>query len=298
MIMSSLCAPGEPIVQVVLDKYEDPGVTHNLSCADLMSMNQYILPSTLAPALGTNFRHRCISTDNTEVGHCPSASDPATPKLAIPRKRPSPVVLEDIDDPPMVKGVRRRRTGDTDHIDTQRRDRALTTRESSTPSQRASRNYSVASSAGTPPSDISQEGARGRHQSSDPVDARSIKAASVEGDDEDKLALRRARNRVAAYKSRAKKSKEISHLEEDMQRARDRRAELSSYAEELKSEVFMLKNEILLHGQCEFPPIKQYLMSSVMKLGPGLMQTPMPPTRTATNLTPLPQPRMSMNRPI
>ncbi|KAH8895705.1 hypothetical protein GQ53DRAFT_819686 [Thozetella sp. PMI_491] len=87
-----------------------------------------------------------------------------------------------------------------------------------------------------------------------------------------KRALRRARNREAAYKSRAKKSKEISALEEDVQRARTRRTELSMYAEELRSEVFMLKNEILMHCDCDHAPIRQYLRNSISKLQSGLLQ--------------------------
>ncbi len=134
-------------------------------------------------------------------------------------------------------------------------------------SERSPRSFSTASTSSTSSRTAGQDLPKGSTTSTQDI---------PKEDSEDKVALRRARNRTAAYKSRAKKSVEISNLEDNMQKMRDRRAELSTYVEELKSEVFMLKNEVLVHGQCDCPPIKQYLGSVTEMLAPALQPEPEP----------------------
>ncbi len=76
--------------------------------------------------------------------------------------------------------------------------------------------------------------------------APGVSKSPMEGDIEPRAALRRARNRVAASKCRARKSIEIANLETDMKCLRDRRLELAAHAEDLRNRSFILKNQLFL----------------------------------------------------
>ncbi|KAH6646761.1 hypothetical protein BKA67DRAFT_663154 [Truncatella angustata] len=74
--------------------------------------------------------------------------------------------------------------------------------------------------------------------------------------------LNRERNRIAASKCRRKKKVEETQLEERWRILQVQNVILQDSASQLRNEVFSLKNEILKHGTCEFPPIQSYIKAA------------------------------------
>ncbi|KAI1873144.1 uncharacterized protein JN550_003397 [Neoarthrinium moseri] len=76
----------------------------------------------------------------------------------------------------------------------------------------------------------------------------------------------REKNRIAASKCRRKKKVEEHQLEERRRMLAVQNSILSDSAAALRMEVLQLKNEVLRHGTCDFPPIQKYIETSAARL--------------------------------
>ncbi|ROV90996.1 hypothetical protein VSDG_07663 [Cytospora chrysosperma] len=84
-----------------------------------------------------------------------------------------------------------------------------------------------------------------------------------------RLATQRARNRVAANKFRKKSKAAVADLEAVERGLRAQHEQLSMMARDLREEVLGLKNELLLHGNCDCAMIHQYLSHTARTLSLG-----------------------------
>ncbi|KUI67523.1 Transcription factor atf21 [Cytospora mali] len=72
----------------------------------------------------------------------------------------------------------------------------------------------------------------------------------------------RARNRMAATKCRARAKAATAELEATERETESQHQELSAEASSLQTEVLALKNEVLMHGNCDNHAIQQYLSNA------------------------------------
>lgn len=77
----------------------------------------------------------------------------------------------------------------------------------------------------------------------------------------------REKNRLAASKCRKKKKVEERQLEERRRMLQVQNTILQDSADALRSEVLMLKHEILRHSSCNFPPINSYIAGAAARVG-------------------------------
>lgn len=80
----------------------------------------------------------------------------------------------------------------------------------------------------------------------------------------------RARNRVAANKCRLKTKAAVTRLEEEERAASERHAELSRAVAGLKDEVYVLRNQLLMHTDCDCTMIHKYLANTARDLANGM----------------------------
>lgn len=80
-----------------------------------------------------------------------------------------------------------------------------------------------------------------------------------QSEDLDKQAMRLKRNRAAARKSRHKKKREIIQLQNKLQEVSRRRGGLENEVKILRSQLLSLKDQILMHSQCDDKSIRCYL---------------------------------------
>jgi len=73
----------------------------------------------------------------------------------------------------------------------------------------------------------------------------------------------RERNRAAAWRYRHKMQTQIQGLEAKEEEVTSRRRSLIAYADQLRGEVFDLKNRVMEHANCDFRPIQNYLSREV-----------------------------------
>jgi len=114
---------------------------------------------------------------------------------------------------------------------------------------------------GAKPTSASTKGGRrrsGRKKTSVPDVAETSAAVRPEEDTATRKLSMRERNRMAACRSRLKKSKDIKHLEEEERLASIKRECLSAYVAGLQSEVFELENMLLAHRDCSCVVIQKY----------------------------------------
>lgn len=76
----------------------------------------------------------------------------------------------------------------------------------------------------------------------------------------------RARNRTAATKCRAKAKAAATELETAERESEIRHQRLSAQATSLQNEVLALKNEVLMHGNCDSEVIQQYLTNAAKRV--------------------------------
>lgn len=76
----------------------------------------------------------------------------------------------------------------------------------------------------------------------------------------------RARNRTAATKCRAKAKAAATELETAERESEFRHRRLSAQATSLQNEVLALKNEVLMHGNCDSEVIQQYLTNAAKRV--------------------------------
>ncbi|KUI61309.1 Transcription factor atf21 [Cytospora mali] len=81
-----------------------------------------------------------------------------------------------------------------------------------------------------------------------------------------RLATQRARNRVAANKFRKKSKAAVAELEAVERGLSAQHEQLLMMARDLREEVLGLKNELLLHGNCDCAMIHQYLSNTARSL--------------------------------
>ncbi|KAH8769159.1 hypothetical protein F5883DRAFT_65726 [Diaporthe sp. PMI_573] len=94
----------------------------------------------------------------------------------------------------------------------------------------------------------------------------------------------RARNREAANRCRAKSKVAVAELEAT-ERAMDAENQaLTHTARTLRDEVLTLKNELLMHGNCDDGLIQQYLVNSARMVGSGALGTTFTGTITTGGL--------------
>ncbi|KAK7736196.1 hypothetical protein SLS53_007226 [Cytospora paraplurivora] len=86
---------------------------------------------------------------------------------------------------------------------------------------------------------------------------------------ESQLATQRARNRVAANKFRRKSKAAVAELETMERALAARHEQLSMMVQGLREEVLGLKNELLMHGNCDCAMIHQYLSNTASRLSMG-----------------------------
>lgn len=91
-------------------------------------------------------------------------------------------------------------------------------------------------------------------------------------------ASQRLRNRAAATKCRMKSKVAIAQLEATERVLSDQHSQLSATVTGLRDEVLTLKNEILLHGNCDCDLINHYLRNAARNLGGGARGGPVPTT--------------------
>lgn len=94
-----------------------------------------------------------------------------------------------------------------------------------------------------------------------------------------RLATQRARNRVAANKFRKKSKAAVAELEAVERGLSMQHEQLSRMARDLREEVLGLKNELLMHGNCDCAMIHQYLSNTARSLSLGC---PTPSSKTST----------------
>jgi hypothetical protein len=76
----------------------------------------------------------------------------------------------------------------------------------------------------------------------------------------------REKNRVAASKCRKKKKEEEKTMLERKEILELQRTMLESTKKELEEEVLTLKTMILQHGNCNFPPIQNYIQTAASRI--------------------------------
>ena len=81
--------------------------------------------------------------------------------------------------------------------------------------------------------------------------------------------IKRARNRAAATKCRAKNKRAMNALEESSRIITEQRELLSITAASLKNEVLALKTELLRHGDCDCVLIQTYINKMARNVGEG-----------------------------
>lgn len=84
-----------------------------------------------------------------------------------------------------------------------------------------------------------------------------------------RLATQRARNRVAANKFRKKSKAAVAELEAVERGLSTQHEQLSMMVRDLREEVLGLKNELLMHGNCDCAMIHQYLSNTASRLSLG-----------------------------
>ncbi|KAI0137093.1 hypothetical protein BJ170DRAFT_43695 [Xylariales sp. AK1849] len=112
-----------------------------------------------------------------------------------------------------------------------------------------------------PPPARHRTSSRKRRNTSSSSTASSVVALSVVPSE-----IGREKNRIAASKCRRKKKNEEAQLEERRRALQVQNAILSDLATALRNEVLMLKNEILRHGTCDFPPIQSYIETAASRI--------------------------------
>lgn len=89
----------------------------------------------------------------------------------------------------------------------------------------------------------------------------------VSGDDiPASQAIRKEKNRRAASRCRGKKRLEENVMEEKRKSLQLHNNILQDIAIHLREEVLFLKNQILKHGACDFPPIQDYIVASASSI--------------------------------
>ncbi|KAL1859029.1 hypothetical protein Daus18300_009667 [Diaporthe australafricana] len=81
----------------------------------------------------------------------------------------------------------------------------------------------------------------------------------------------RARNRAAANRCRAKSKVAVAELEATERAMSSEHQELALTAKGLRDEVLTLKNQLLMHGNCDDDVIQQYLANTARMVGSGVM---------------------------
>ncbi|KAK9421589.1 hypothetical protein SUNI508_05519 [Seiridium unicorne] len=121
---------------------------------------------------------------------------------------------------------------------------------------------STPESENTPHTDLSSvttsTGTRSKKKRRSTSDSNSIAFPSSD--------LSREKNRVAASKCRRKKKAEEQQLEERRRMLQVQNAILQDSAAQLRNEVLHLKNEILKHGTCDYPPIQSYIKTAASQI--------------------------------
>ncbi|KAK9771613.1 hypothetical protein SCAR479_11684 [Seiridium cardinale] len=79
----------------------------------------------------------------------------------------------------------------------------------------------------------------------------------------------REKNRLAASKCRRKKKSEEHVLEERRRILQVQHNILENLATDLQNEVVLLKHQVLAHGICDFPPIRNYIKHAAEQLNEG-----------------------------
>ena len=72
---------------------------------------------------------------------------------------------------------------------------------------------------------------------------------------------------IPKIKVEKKKKVEERQLEQRRRMLQVQNTILQDSAEALRSEVLMLKHEILRHGRCNFPPINSYIAGAAARVG-------------------------------
>ncbi|KAJ9129475.1 hypothetical protein NKR23_g12526 [Pleurostoma richardsiae] len=99
-------------------------------------------------------------------------------------------------------------------------------------------------------------------QSAPPTTSSSVESGG-EHDDQ------RARNRAAASKCRTKSRAAINQLEESHKAVSEKHDMLSVHHAQLQNEVLLLKMEILRHGECDCPLIREYIANTALLISQG-----------------------------
>lgn len=86
----------------------------------------------------------------------------------------------------------------------------------------------------------------------------------------------RARNRAAATKCRVKTKLAVADLESTERAMSSQHQQLSMTVKGLREEVLLLKNELLLHGNCNDSLIQQYLANQARMVGNGVLHQHQP----------------------
>ncbi|KAG6357807.1 hypothetical protein INS49_013686 [Diaporthe citri] len=95
----------------------------------------------------------------------------------------------------------------------------------------------------------------------------------------------RARNREAANRCRAKSKVAVAELEATERAMGAEHQALTQTARSLRDEVLQLKNQLLMHGNCDDGLIQQYLANSARMVGSGVLGPPAMPVTTTTVTT-------------
>lgn len=96
---------------------------------------------------------------------------------------------------------------------------------------------------------------------------KSVKPTGFQQDVTHSTALQRQRNRAAATKCRAKSKVAVAELEAMERAMSTEHMELSATVMDLREEVLTLKNQLLLHGNCNCEHIQQYLTNAARNIG-------------------------------
>ncbi|KAI8848480.1 hypothetical protein BC829DRAFT_417626 [Chytridium lagenaria] len=130
----------------------------------------------------------------------------------------------------------------------------------SQPSALSSRGRSQSFGTPTPSSDGSQDGDDASGSDGKALGKRKRAGREEEGED-DKRKKFLERNRVAASKCRQKKKLWMQELEQKSTELSERNKELHITVGQLKDEVLLLKNQLLLHRQCRCNMIQSFIAS-------------------------------------
>lgn len=79
-----------------------------------------------------------------------------------------------------------------------------------------------------------------------------------------------ARNRAAAHKCRQRKKEWADKLQEHMRELQTKNRNLNVSVHVLRNELLSLKAEVLRHGTCNFPLIKEYISNAASHVTPSL----------------------------